>query len=242
MRPEPLNTSIPLHHVQSGAGMLRHTGGTYSHNGMIDYTRFPISELHLGQFPDSMEFQCWNVNFKTEVCSKTADHHLTMHWIKEVETAKSIDELMTSRSIAGRRDFSDFHMLDAIIASALKRLLHKQMHFRKGVRVEEQRAQKYDRFSRGRQIARMIYEHVRATGAYVMRTLRLVQYTFTERRCPRFRRSVGSSSIISKRYAFRCDPGRIVQVKITGLFSFRLSWLSTIKKPFEIMGRQVIYD
>ena len=97
-----------------------------------------------------------------------------MHWIKEVETAKSIDELMTSRSTAGRRDFPDFHMLDAMIASALKRLLHKQMHFRKGVRVEEQRAQKYDRFSRGRQIAHMIYEHVRATGAYVMRTLRLV--------------------------------------------------------------------
>ena len=27
---------------------------------------------------------------------------------------------------------------------------------------------------------------------------------------------MGSSSIISKRYAFRCDPGRIVQVKIAG--------------------------
>ena len=51
------------------------------------------------------------------------------------------------------------------------------------------------------------------------RTLRFVQYTFAEWRCPRFRRSTGSSSIISKRDAFRCDPGRIVQVKITGLCS-----------------------
>ena len=31
--------------------------GTYSHCGVIDYPRFPISELHLGTFPGSMEFQ-----------------------------------------------------------------------------------------------------------------------------------------------------------------------------------------
>ena len=49
------------------------------------------------------------------------------------------------------------------------------------------------------------------------RTLRLVQYTFAEWPCPRFQSSRRSSSIISKRYAFRCDPGRIAQVKITGL-------------------------
>ena len=57
-------------------------------------------------------------------------------------------------------------MLDAMIASALKRLLDKHIHFRKRASVEEQRAQNFDRFLRGRQIARMIYEHFRATGAY----------------------------------------------------------------------------
>ena len=57
-------------------------------------------------------------------------------------------------------------MLDAMIASVLKTLLNTQMHFRKRVSVEEQRAQKHDRFSRGRQIAYMIYEYFRATGAY----------------------------------------------------------------------------
>ena len=66
-----------------GSGMLNHTGGTYSHSGMIDNPIFLISELHLGQFADSMEFQCWKVNFKTEVCSKSAHAHLTMHWIKK---------------------------------------------------------------------------------------------------------------------------------------------------------------
>ena len=133
---------------------------------MIDYTRFPISEMHRGKVPDSMEFQSWKVNFKTEICSKSADPHFTMHWIKEVEMAKSIDELMTSRSISGRTDFPDDEMLDVMIASALKKLLNTHIHFRKRVSVDEQRARKHDRFSRGRQIPHMIYEHARATGAY----------------------------------------------------------------------------
>ena len=57
-------------------------------------------------------------------------------------------------------------MLDAMIASALKRLLDKHIHFRKRASVEEQRAPNFDRFLRGRQIAHMIYEHFRATGAH----------------------------------------------------------------------------
>ena len=89
-----------------------------------------------------------------------------MYWIKDVEIAKSIDELLTSRSIVGRNDFTHYDVLDAMIASALKRLLDKHIYFRKIVSVEEQLAQKCDRFLRGRQIACMIYEHFRATRAY----------------------------------------------------------------------------
>ena len=87
VRREPQDSSIPAR-LQNGAGFLHHTGGNYSHNGAVDYPRFPISELHLGKFPDLMEFQSWKVNFKTEVCSKTADLQLTMQWIKEVEIAE----------------------------------------------------------------------------------------------------------------------------------------------------------
>ena len=29
-----------------------------------------MSELHLGTFSDSLEFQSWKVNFKTEICAK----------------------------------------------------------------------------------------------------------------------------------------------------------------------------
>ena len=102
VRREPQSSSIPTPRFNQGIGtlsLLCHTGGTSSHIGMIDHPRFPISEMHLGKFPDSLEFQCWKVNFKTEVCAKSAFPLITMHWIKEVEIAKSTDELMTSRSI-----------------------------------------------------------------------------------------------------------------------------------------------
>ena len=92
-----------------------------------------------------MEFQSWKVNFRTEVCLRTADRQITMLWIKEVEIAKSIDELMTSRSIV-EHDFPDFDILDAMIASALKKLLITHVHFRKRASVKVQRAQKLDRF------------------------------------------------------------------------------------------------
>ena len=114
----------------------------------------------------TLEFQSWKVNFKTEVCSKTADPNLTMHWIKEVEIAKSFEELVTSRSIMERTDFPHYDMLDATIASALKKLLNTHVHFRKRASVEEQLDQTYDRFLRVRQVAYMIHEHFRATGVY----------------------------------------------------------------------------
>ena len=42
-----------------------------------------------------------------------------MHWITEV----TIDDLLTSQSLSGRGDFLDFDMLDAMVASASKKLL-----------------------------------------------------------------------------------------------------------------------
>ena len=55
---------------------------------------------------DPMEFQSWKTNFRAEVCLKTADPQVTMLSIKEVEIAKPMDELMTSRSIV-EKDFPD---------------------------------------------------------------------------------------------------------------------------------------
>ena len=61
----------------------------------------------------------------------------------------SLDELKSSRSVY-RKDFPNFEMSDAKIASALNKIIQNS-HFEKKVSLEEQKAQIEDRFLRGRQ-------------------------------------------------------------------------------------------
>ena len=58
----------------------------------------------------------------------------------------------------------NFEVLDARIASALNRII-QNTGFKRKVSLEEQKAQKQDRFLRGRQIAYLIYENFLVTGA-----------------------------------------------------------------------------
>ena len=84
-------------------------------------------------------------------------------WIKEVEMVDSVDDLRSSSCVRGIR-MPDFEVLDARIASALNKIIHNS-HFKRRVSLEEQKAQKEDRFLRGRQISFLIYEYFRVTGA-----------------------------------------------------------------------------
>ena len=86
-----------------------------------------------------------------------------MHWIKELEMVDSLNDLKTLSSVRGIR-MPDFEVLDARIASALKRIIHNS-HFKGRVSLEEQKAQKEDRFFRARQIAYLIYDYFRVIGA-----------------------------------------------------------------------------
>ena len=86
-----------------------------------------------------------------------------MQWIKEVEMVDSVDELKTSSSIRGI-SMPKFEVLDARIASALNKIIHNS-HFKRRISLEEQKAQKHHGFLRGRQIAFLIYEYFRVTGA-----------------------------------------------------------------------------
>ena len=87
-----------------------------------------------------------------------------MIWIKEVEMVDSLKELKSWRSVSGK-NFPNFEMLDAKIASALNKIILKSQ-FKKMVSLEEQKAQKEDQFLRGRRIAFMIYDYFRVTGAH----------------------------------------------------------------------------
>ena len=76
----------------------------------------------------------------------------------------SLEELKSSRSVCGK-NFPNFEMLDAKIASALDKIIPNSQ-FKKKVNLEEQKAQKDDRFLRGRQFAFMICDYFLVTGAH----------------------------------------------------------------------------
>ena len=133
---------------------------------MMEQPRIPLWDGIMGNCLALWNFKVGRPTSELRCVYEQAVPQIAMIWIKEVENVKSIDELLTSRSIAGQQFFSDFDVLDAMITSALKKLRNTQSSFRKRASVEEQRAQKLDRFLRGRQIAYMIYQYFRATGAY----------------------------------------------------------------------------
>ena len=79
------------------------------------------------------------------------------------ELVDSVDDLKSPCSVRGIQ-MPNFEVLDAKIASALHRIIHNTQ-FKRKVSLEEQKAQKENRFLRGRQIACLIYEYFRVTGS-----------------------------------------------------------------------------
>ena len=80
-----------------------------------------------------------------------------------MELVDSVDDLQSSSSIRGI-SMPNFEVLDSRIASALNKLIHNS-HFKRRISLKERKAQKQDRFLRGRHIAYLIYEYFRVTGA-----------------------------------------------------------------------------
>ena len=136
--------------------------GDFSKNYGADQQRLQISDLHFDKVPNPATFAVWKIRFKTEVCTCSQFPTEAMHWIKEVEMVDSVDDLKSSSLVRGIH-MPNFEVLDAKIASALNRIIHNS-HFKR-VCLEEQKAQKQDRFLRGRQIAYLIYENFRVLGA-----------------------------------------------------------------------------
>ena len=129
---------------------------------MADQQRLQISDLHFDKFPTPVTSVCWKIRFKTEVCICSQFPTEAMQRIKEVELVDSVDELRSSstRGIS----MPNFEVLDARIASPLNKIIHNS-HFKRRISLEELKAQNQDRFLRGIQIAYLIYEHFRITGA-----------------------------------------------------------------------------
>ena len=133
-------------------------------NYLVGQQRQQISELQFDRFLNPSSFLVWKTRFKTQVSNGSDFPSEAMLWIKEVEMVDSVDEKKSSRSVYGK-DFPNLEMLDAKISSALNKIIQNSQ-FKKKVSLEEQKAQKEDRFLRGRHIAFMIYDFFRMTGAH----------------------------------------------------------------------------
>ena len=108
-------------------------------------------------------FLVWKIRFKNKATTCSDFPSDAMLWIKEVEMVDSLDEVKSSRSVPGK-NFPKFEMLDAKIASALNKIIQNSQ-VKKKVSLGEQKARKEDQFPRGRQIAFLIYDYFRVTGA-----------------------------------------------------------------------------
>ena len=142
-RPSTMSSSIPVEIPQ---------------NPMVGQQRQQISELQCGKFLTPHSFSCWKIRFKNQVTTAIGNY------VMDQRCGDSLDELISSRSVAGE-NFPNFEMLDAKIASALNKIIPNS-HFEKKVSLKEQRAQEEDRFLRGRQIAFMICDCFRVLGAH----------------------------------------------------------------------------
>ena len=157
------NTSSGSESGPSARNSVIPSEGDSSKNYGADRHRLQISDPHFDKFPTPATFACWKIRLKTEVCTCSQFPTESMLWIKEVELVDSVDDLKSPCSVSGIQ-MQNSEVLDARIASALNRIIHNTP-FKRKVSLEEQKAQKEDRFLRGRQIAYLIYEYFRVTGA-----------------------------------------------------------------------------
>ena len=95
----------------------------------VGQQRQQISELKLDKFPTFSTFFCWKIRFGNQVTTCSDFPSEALLWIKEVEMVDSMNELKSSRSVAGKK-FPNFEMLDAKIASALNKVIQNS-HFKK---------------------------------------------------------------------------------------------------------------
>ena len=137
-------------------------GGDYSKNYGADQQRLEISDLHFDKFPTPATFACWKIRFKTEVSTCSRFRTEAMNQRSGVGWFNGWIEISV---IYSWYFMPNFEVLDARIASALNKIIHNS-HFKRRISLEEQKAQKQDRFLRGRQIAYLIYDYFRVTGSH----------------------------------------------------------------------------
>ena len=139
---------IQCRHLQEGPSTRRSFFRCdIQQDSMVGQQRQQISELQFHKF--------FTPFFLLEDTIQKSDDYLFWFSIggnvmdQRSRECRLIGGTKTSRSIAGK-DFQKIEMLDAGIAFVLNKIIQNS-HFKKNVSLEEQNAQKEDRFPRGRQ-------------------------------------------------------------------------------------------
>ena len=91
-------------------------------NSMVGQQRQQVSELQFDKFPNPQPILVRKIQFENQVTSCSDFPSEAMLWMKEMEMVDSLDELKSSRSFSGK-NFSNFEMLDAKIASPLNKII-----------------------------------------------------------------------------------------------------------------------
>ena len=150
-RPSTMSSSIPGGHSAESHGWTAKTANI---------------RAAIRQVPHSTFIFCWKMRFKNQVTICSDFPPDAMLWINEVEMPDSSDELKSSRSVIGK-NFPNFEMLDAKIASALNKIkIIKNSHFKKKGQSGGNESSKGGSVSM-RKTDRFltIYDYFRVTGA-----------------------------------------------------------------------------
>ena len=144
-----------------------------------------------------------------------------MHWIQEVDKGDAVADWKSSSSVRGIR-MPNFEVLDAKIASVLNKIIHNSQ-FKRRISLEEQKAQKEDRFLRGRQIAYLIYEQFRVIGANdsVDNYADLFTIELRNDDIQEFDAKVGRNFIMKDENPTWWHLGKIVQIKKTSVWEIQ---------------------
>ena len=87
--------------------------------------------IAIRQIPNPLSFSVWKIRLKTQETSCSDFPSDALFWIKDVEMVDSLEELKSSRSVCGK-DFPNFEMLDAKLASALNKITQNSQFKKKG--------------------------------------------------------------------------------------------------------------
>ena len=166
-----------------------------------------------------------------------------MLWIKDVDVANSVGDLMTSQSI-GWYVFPDFEMRDAKNASALKRIMSER-YFIKRIYVEEEHAQNTTDFWEGilLTLSMTIFEQPALALMMQLKTHQIYSMSLQKVMTSKIlKQDENKLNYLQVKYPRKMSWTVCTRCEYVSLFSFRpYRWCMT-KKLIEIKQCQAVED